>query len=227
MSDVYTRHLPSKDPRLGRHVAFDERSRSFALAATIDQSTWRNKRIRIYDPIPHPNQCHGECTYVSKAMQFNAIGNREVGRILGMKTAHEGYTLATKLDPFPGEFPAQDTGSSTLAAAKAAQQLGHGGTFRYLFGGADEVVQAVMSGKVVNVGTRWDSNMFTQNAAGVVSLGGGMAGGHSWIVRGFDADRDLVLGRCWWGTFADFYIRRRDLAELLADDGDAHTQVKA
>lgn len=227
MTDLFVKRYERKDPRLGRQVVFDERSRSFALGATIDTSTWRSRTIRVYDPSPNPDQCHGECTGCSKCTQLNAVGNRVAGEVLRMADAHDIYGLATTLDPFEGTFPPDDTGSSTLAAAKAAQRLGHGGTYRYLFGGADEVVQTVVGGRVVVIGSRWDWRMFNPDAQGRIEPGGGTAGGHAWVVRGYDVGRDWVMGRCWWGSFRDFWLRRDHLAELLADYGDAHVQERA
>jgi len=226
--DLYVRHLEQTDPRLGRHIVHDPRSRGFALpaATAVDRSTWRTKRVTVYDPRPNPNQTVGNCTMCAKAMQLNAVGNRVKGVVFGMDWAMRAYAWETANDEFPGAYPGQDTGSSGLAAAKTAQHYGVGGEYRWIFTGADGVVQAVMDGHVVNVGTRWDQRMFDPDAAGVVHPGGPVAGGHEWSVRGYDLKRDLVLGRCWWGTFRDFWIARGDLADLLADDGDAHTQVR-
>lgn len=229
MSDLFVRRIPSTDVRLGRHVVHDSASRGFASPRVVNASTWRSKIIRIWDPVPNPNQCHGECTFVAKCVQCNAAGNRKLGVILGMDTAHQGYSLATTLDPFQGSWTAptwEDTGSSGLGAAKAAQQLGIGGEYHWRFDGAMGVIQEVQDDKVVNVGTRWDNNMFTQDPRGRVRLGGGLAGGHEWSVIGFDAHTGEAIGLCWWGSFRKFRISLDDLAELLADDGDALVQVR-
>lgn len=226
MTDLYVEKIVPEDPRLGRQIVHDPRSRSFAMAASIDRSTWHDKAIRLYDPIPNPNQEKGNCTGCSKAMQLNAVGNRVKGTVLDMADADTIYSLATKLDPFPGAYPPDDTGSSGLGASKAAQNLGIGGEYRWLFGGADEVIQAVMDGHAVSVGTWWYDSMFHKDAQGRVSPVGAKAGGHQWTVRGYDLDRDWALGRCWWGTFRDFWISRFDLQALLADSGDAHVQKR-
>lgn len=217
--------IPFTDSRLGRHVFHDDRSRGFTRPGAVDRSTWRTKSIRIYDPIPNPNQEIGNCTGVAKCVQLNAAGNRKTGRVLNMQDAISIYSLATRLDPFDGTYPPTDSGSSGLAAAKAAQQLGLAGEYLWIFNGADGVVQAVMDGDVVNVGTRWDDQMFNPDPNGVVHPGGTVAGGHEWSVRGYDARRDLLLGRCWWGPFRDFWIARTDLQALLDDGGDANVQA--
>lgn len=227
-------HDPNTPFPLGRHVEHDPRSRAFAFVPSIggvDPSTWRTKTIPIYDPRPNPNQPVGCCTMCAKAMQLNAKGNRKKGVILGMDWALDGYVWETHNDQFPGAWnrdgSGQDTGSSGLAACKTAQHFGVGGEYNFLFGGADQVVQAVMDGHVVNVGTRWDYSMFKPDDKGIVHPGGSAAGGHEWTVRGYNKRRDLIMGRCWWGPgFRDFWISRFDLQALLADNGDAHVQAR-
>lgn len=231
-ADVYTKFVPGQDPRLGRQVVHDPRSRRFARRITIDKSTWHDKAIRIYDPSPNPNQPVGCCTGVDKCVSFNAIGNRRHGTVLTMDDALKVYSLATTLDPWDGQYPPDDTGSSGLAAAKAAQQLGWGGEYRWHFGGADEIVQSLMGTPdemptTVSVGSWWHYDMFQRDSDGRVHVGGGLAGGHEYTIRGYDADRDWLLGRCWWGDFRDFWIARADLDALLADDGDALVQDRA
>lgn len=224
--DIYIRPIEQKDPRLGRHVVHDPRSRAFALPVQVDRSTWRTKRIRIIDPQPNPNQTVGNCTMCAKAMQLNAVGNRKAGVVLDMAWAMDAYRWETHNDEFAGAWEPDDTGSSGLAASKTAQHYGIGGEYRWLFNYADGVVQAVQEGHVVNVGTRWDQGMFKPDAHGVVHPGGPTAGGHEWAIRGYSAERDQVLGRCWWGAFRDFWMARQDLDELLHDDGDAHVQIR-
>jgi hypothetical protein len=231
-TDLHVVRVDRQDPRLGRAVVHDPRSRAFPMAAP-DTSTWRSKTIRMYDPTPNPNQTIGDCTGCDKAMEGNAAGNRVSGRVLDMDDAIRIYSLATKLDPWDGWYNADtgqvDTGSSGLAASKAAQQLNLGGAYQWaLAGGADAVVQQIMEGRTVGVGTWWYEGGFHPKArkqGGVyVEMTGAKAGGHQWRIRGYDEPTDMLLGRCWWGRFRDFWITRAHLAELLADDGDAVTQ---
>lgn len=219
--------IEQQSPLLGRQLLHDSRSRAFPMAArtgAIDRSTWRDKAVRLYDPLPNPNQRVGCCTGVAKCSQLNAIGNRVRGRVLDMQDAESIYSENTKIDPWPGTWPPTDTGSSGLASAKTAQAMGLAGEYRWLFGGADEVVQNVVEGRVISVGTWWHWDMFRQDADGRVKPTGGLAGGHQYVIRGYDADKDWVLGRCWWGEFRDFWLARSDLDTLLRDGGDAHFQ---
>lgn len=227
--DLHVVVIPDQDPRLGRQAVHDPRSRAFPMAAA-DTATWRSRTIRLYDPKVNPNQTLGDCTGCDKAMEGNAAGNRVPGRVLGMAQAEQIYSLATHLDPWPGEWPPDDTGSSGLAACKAAQQLKLGGTYRWaLSGGVNAVVQQIMDGHTVGVGTWWYEGGFApkprREGGVVVEMTGAKVGGHQWRIRGYDEPTDMLLGRCWWGRFRDFWITRAHLAELLADDGDAVTQV--
>jgi hypothetical protein len=225
---IETRVIRQESYLLGRQKAHDSRSRAFAMPAAVDRSGWRDRSIRVFDPVPNPSQEVGCCTGVAKCVQLNAAGNRRAGRVLRMRDATALYSEATEIDEFGGSWPPDDTGSSGLASCKAAIALGLAGEYRWIFGGADEVVQNVMAGRVISVGTYWYWDMFyPANTGGVARVSGGIAGGHQWAVRGYDVDRDLVLGRCWWGAFRDFWMRRADLDALLRDDGDAHFQVTA
>lgn len=209
---------------LGRQLVHDPQSRSFPAKVTIDKTTWKSKLLRIYDPRVNPDQCHGECTGCAKSMEFNMSGNRVAKVILDMDDAHKIYHYATIFDPFEDEWPPIDTGSSGLAAAKAAKKLGLGGEYRHVFGGADEVVQLIMANRAVNVGTWWYENMLVPSARKVIEPTGPKVGGHQYLARGYDQPKDEVVIRCWWGAYRDVRIKREHLNELIMDDGDAHIQ---
>jgi hypothetical protein len=229
-TDLHVVMVDQQDPRLGRQCVQDPRSLAFPMAAP-DTSTWRSRTIRMYDPTPNPNQTIGDCTGCDKAMEGNAAGTRVSGRILTMADAEQIYSLATELDPWDGSWPPTDTGSSGQAACKAAVQLKLGGEYRWNFThDASGVVQQIMEGRTVGVGTWWYGGMFNRKPlkgrAGefYIEPSGARVGGHQYRARGYDADRDMILVRCWWGTFRDVWIKRAHLAELLADDGDAVVQ---
>lgn len=232
---VEVKHIEQRDFRLGRHIVHDSDSKSFPTGLTINKSLWHDKAVRIYDPWPNPNQCHGECTFCAKCMQLNAVGNRVLGRVLNMDHAHRGYARETEIDPYAGTFtydPAthatggDDTGSNGLASCKVAVEEGLGGEYRWFFRGADEVVEAIMRGWAVSVGTRWDYDMFEPDAEGIIHPGGGSAGGHQYVARRYWKSRDLIGGRCWWGSMRDWWMLRTEWHELLIDDGDAHWQKR-
>lgn len=222
--ELEVQFVPQERSNLGRQKVHDPRSKAFSAASLVYRSKWVSKLLRVYDPTPNPNQCHSECTGCAKAMEFNTVGNRVAGVVLNMDNAHEFYHLSTTLDPFDGEWPPEDTGSSGIAAAKAAKQLGYGGEYRHVFNGADGVVQLIQMNRTVNVGTWWYENMFEPTTKGVIMPTGKMVGGHQYLARGYDAKLDMVIIRCWWGSYRDVRISREHLHELVMDGGDAHIQ---
>lgn len=246
MSDLDITVVEQRDPRLGRQRVHDPASRGFARGAVVDTSKWATRSVRIWDPRVNPNQEVGNCTGCAKSMQFNASGNRVTGRVLRMSDADKLYSWASRNDPWPGEWPPTDTGSSGLASAKAGQALGYGGSYRWFFGGADEIVQHLQGdrrlpdGRVVppipvSVGTWWLYGMFDlrrRAGAPASELGwvvptGGRAGGHQYVLRGYVEPLDALVCRCWWGPeFRDWLIKREHLNELVLDDGDAHVQER-
>lgn len=194
----------------------------------------RDKTHRIYDPRPNPKQLWGNCSFVAECVMGNSVGNRVKGVTLDMYDADRGYSLATTLDPFPGQWPPEDTGSSGLAAAKAAVQLGYSSHYEWYFG-----IDAVLDGlqqHALSVGTWWYWDMFTATGARpLVRPTGGKAGGHQWTLYKYDPStsplyigKQRVGGICWWGpSFRTFELTVDDFAELLADDGDVHRSIRA
>lgn len=97
----------------------------------------------------------------------------------------------------------------------------------------DDLVRWVLLKGPVVVGTDWYERMFTPDYDGTVRLGGGIAGGHAWLVTGVDAAKRRARARnSWgaaWGIRGDFWIGLDDLRTLLEQDGEACTaaEVKA
>lgn len=230
-TDLHVVVVEQEYPQLGRQVVHDPASRRFARGLTIDPETWRSTTLRTSDPLPNPKQPNGCCTGVAECVQGNSVGVPSPQRQLTMDDAQAVYTLATRLDPFPGQMPEQDTGSSGLAAAKAARRLGLlSGSYHWLFGGADEVVQHLMDTSQrtpVSCGTWWHEGMMRPSDDGkhplpIIEPTGRRVGGHQYTARGYHRPTDTIIIRCWWGSYRDVRIQRTHLADLLAQDGDAH-----
>lgn len=224
MTDLDVEIIPQLHPFLGRQKVQDPASRGFPMGIPVNPASWTTKLIRIYDPPVNPNQCHGECTGCANAMMLNSEGNRIAKQVLNLNYAHKCYSGASKIDPFEGSWPPEDTGSSGLAAAKTAQTMKTGGAYRWIFGGADEVVQTIMAGRVVSVGTWWYEGLMRKDSMLNVEPTGNRIGGHQYVVRGYDKAKDSVVIRCWWGSYRDAYLKRSHLNALLLDGGDAHVQ---
>lgn len=214
------------DPRLGRQVVHDPRSRRFAFQA--GDAPRRDMTLRVYNPRPNPNQVLGCCTGVDAAVKCNTAGNRVKGVVLDMDDAVKIYSRATQLDPWPGQYPPDDTGSSGLAAAQASKEQGLITGYEWLFRGTDDILAALAAGRPVGVGTWWFERGFNVDPqSGLIDMSGRRVGGHQWTVIGYRRKYDAFLGQCWWGRWGingtgRFLIRRASLTDLMADDGDAH-----
>ncbi len=236
-TDLHVITVAQQDPRLGRQVVHDPRSRRFAFpAGVLPDKPARRIRHRIWGPTPVPQQRVGCCTGVDQAVKCNAAGNRVNGEILGLSHAEAIYRRASTLDPFDGQWPPDDTGSSGLAACKAAAEFGWITRYEWLFAGARQVLAALAGdatrpGRCVGVGTWWTSEMFHPDPETlIVKPAGPRVGGHQWTVTGWDPYHDALEGLCWWGPHwgdrGRFRIRFNDLDVLLADDGDAHVTYR-
>lgn len=230
MPDTKIVNIDQQDPRLGRNVWHHPGSRNYA-ARQATTAKRRDKAHRTYDRVPNPNQPRGNCTGCAEAMMGNTAGNRVKGTVLDMGDADRIYSLATRKDPFPGAWPPEDTGSSGLAAAMAAVELGIGTRYEWYFG-LDATLDGLQQ-HALSVGTWWTWDMFTPDKTGLVRPTGGKAGGHQWLLRAHDVSvsrltigKQRIGGRCWWGAFRNFWMTVDDFAELLADDGDVHRTIR-
>ncbi len=230
-SELYVVRYDHQDRRLGRDVVHDPESRRYAADRSVDLPT-RSFRHRYYNPRPNPDQPVGCCTGCDACVKANTAGNRVRGVTLNMDDALRIYSRASQIDPWPGSYPPDDTGSSGLAACKASKEFGIIARYEWLFGGVDQLVTRLRD-KPVGVGAVWMWDMFNPDpVTGLVSLSGGDAGGHQWTAVGYNKKLDAVEGLCWWDGWGLnrsglFRIRRRDLQTLLDLDGDAHITYRA
>jgi hypothetical protein len=152
------------------------------------------------------------------------------------------FHLALKYDDIPGE--ADDTGTSVLAGAKAAQKLGFINEYRWCFS-IDEVARAIYNHGPVVIGIPWLDSMFKpQYLPGhdaetpdqglakapnypVLDCTGNEVGGHCLLVTGFTRFGNTEyfrLKNSWgngWGLNGDAMITRHNLAQLLHGTGEA------
>jgi hypothetical protein len=141
------------------------------------------------------------------------------------------YSAATKIDngcswnaaTCSGSYPPNDTGSYATSAYAAATDLGW-------FKGTRPVTQslqgwhdALLSGPC-GFDQNWYNTGFTPSTCGEVLLTGGLAGGHSTSVVGFDvANQRLWLRNSWgdWGVQDGYYYySAASLQTLLAQGAE-------
>jgi hypothetical protein len=231
--EILTRHLDwyGTPQPLGRHVEHDERSRSFpAQTAPLP-----NLAIRwTINAAPLDQGNLGSCTGNAVAQCFNTTpyyGERRAfhkGRYLTEDNALAFYKRATEVDGFDGTYPPDDTGSSGLAAAKAAREAGYINSYTHAFG-IDHVLGALAVGPLI-VGTVWLDDMFQPDERGVLTVSGKEAGGHEYLLLGWNPKTELMeFFNSWgssWGRKGHFYIPVDEFdRKLLQADGDATVLV--
>ncbi|MCU1617349.1 MAG: hypothetical protein JWO98_4889, partial [Frankiales bacterium] len=137
------------------------------------------------------------------------------------------YSLATELDGFDGTYPPDDTGSSGLAAAKAAKQLGLISGYQHITSLA-AAHAAIVAGPFIT-GVNWYEGFDNPDARGVVKISGSVRGGHEFEVIGYDAATGMWEAVNSWGPSygvgGHFYFSDATFTRLLSEQGDATTFV--
>jgi hypothetical protein len=135
--------------------------------------------------------------------------------------AREIYTLAQTLDEYPGEAY---SGTSVLAGAQAAQQLGRISAYHWALD-LDDVLRTLSFVAPVVLGVWWFEGMENPDGSGYIHVTGDRLGGHCICLRAVDPGRKRVtLRNSWgkaWGMKGDAYLSFDDLDRLLADQGEA------
>lgn len=201
---------------LGRRVHHDPRSRAFPAraAAAVHDVAWRH-----YGPVLDQGSL-GSCT--GHAL-VDCLMTRPAYRAAAKLThddAVRAYRRATEIDPFPGQYPPDDTGSDGLDVCRAAVEFGWITGYDHAFG-IDHLLGSLMFGPVM-VGTSWTETMFSPDSRGRLTVGGTVAGGHEYVITA-RSGRWLRLLNSWgarWGVGGSAWIRTEDLAALLDAEGD-------
>lgn len=145
---VHVQHLhlyEPTDPRLGRHVRHDERSaRPEYAVPVLPRSAIRSREWTRHIPILNqgnigscvPNNApehlgtdtgYGYTGVTSVTVpRADTKGFFKAGSVWGLDEAfaQQMYRLVTRIDPYPGQWEPDDTGSDGLSLAKALVMLG-------------------------------------------------------------------------------------------------------
>src|SRR5215471_13722721 len=178
--------------RLGRNINHDPRSLRFLVPpAKVDKSMTWPRHIPILD-----QGDLGSCTGNAETGLLGSdpfFPTLPQGTVLNEDMAVRIYSLATQIDPYEGTYPPEDTGSDGLSVSKAAKQMGF--TSGYVHAtSVDEAKTLIQQGPFI-IGTDWTTNMDSPNSEGIIKkpTGGQVRGGHEYVCRQRDAERDL-----WW-----------------------------
>lgn len=212
-----TRHPLFK--RLGRHVEHDSRSRAFAVTAPrvpLVSTKW----ARV-GPIFDQGDI-GSCTCEAMCGVLNTAPFYQ-GVLRSQQDCVSLYQDATVLDDIPGQFPPDDTGSSGLAAARAAANRGWLRSYHHAFSLLD-ALGALVHGPAM-LGINWYES-FDEPAGdhGELVIGGELRGGHEIEVCEIDVLTKTVRGiNSWgpdWGDGGYWSMGWATLERLLAEQGD-------
>lgn len=218
---------------LGRIVQHDPRSRDHAFIRGAGRP---NRHVRHAMNAPHVDQfylsgCVGfsgtnmlNTAYAIRSRRkFNAvvaIGNAG-SSYLGNKDGIRNYHESTLRDPYPGQYPPDDDGSSAIGLMKWWKQAGIISDYAWTFTFDDFL--AALSRQPVLCGTNWYDDMYATGADGIVdSTASGASGGHEYLATEIMPTKKLLGFEQSWGQHPPGFGNRKgrfymsyDLAEEL------------
>jgi hypothetical protein len=214
------------DPRLGRHVFHDSRSRKFDLAKAAGTKL-PTEAIRWARRGPVFDQGDLGCCTAAAAlglMMTEPLMYSDYQPVYSMDDVKAFYTAETRLDGIRGVWPPTDTGSTGLAAMKVLKRRGSIAGYAHAF--SPRVAVAALVHGPIAVGTIWLNSMFEPvNGRIYLDPASGVAGGHEYVVDGWDPRTQRVhMVNSWgegWGNSGGATIEYADFAWLLGRRGDA------
>jgi len=228
---IYRTRYQPRDPRLGRHVNHDSESRRYPVdtAGLTIASVRHLRRIAVLD-----QGNLGSCTGNAGIGALGTDPNYDTlpvvgGYALSQQGAVKLYSDATQIDPYPGQYPPDDTGSDGLSIAKVLKAAGDISGYTWAFS-LDDALKALSAAPLIT-GIPWYNSMFTPSSEGLLKVFGALAGGHEIVVDEYDAVRGWVgFTNSWgsgWGLAGRFYLAAEDWGTLLAQQGDVTAFVPA
>jgi hypothetical protein len=226
---IYRERIPSTDPRLKRHILHDDRSRlyPFDTRGLALQEFHHEETIPVFDQ-GQVGSCTADAAFgtLGTAPYYSGVLAQKVAERWGglnQAGAYRFYSDEENLDG-DGPYPPQDNGSTGLTSAKVLRDAGIIAGWTQTF----TVEDALMAGsqQPVSCGTYWYNSMFTPDDKGVITIdpSSGIAGGHQYVMVGYDPATGLIEFRnSWgsgWGDGGHFYAREDSWGTLLENQGD-------
>lgn len=220
------------DRRLDRIPFHDPRSRAFGVADVLPS---RSVKPRVWDLRWRLNQGQqGAC--VLFGLTHNRVASPRPRRLAqnaqGLEAfAFAAYRRAQQLDEWPGEEPAY-SGTSLLAGAKALQETGALGEYRWALGSSessyiDDVLGALTHLGPVVFATSWLSGMMDTDRFGVLRVQGAEDGGHGYCIRGWHADARRVPHLRGSGVTGPVLVGTNSWSRSWGYDGNFYLPVEA
>lgn len=213
---------------LGRSVNHDPRSRQFAFRASPRAQLTAVRHARQVPVFDQGNlgSCTGNAAVgcMTTGQFFATVNAADADWLepLNEDAAVHCYSEATKIDPWSGAYPPEDTGSDGLSVAKVLKSAGAITGYQHAFT-LNDALAALMDRPLIT-GVYWLDDMFDPSPEGLVSPTGAIAGGHEFVVDEYDPVRGWVgFTNSWspyWGVAGRFFMEAEKYGALLARDGD-------
>lgn len=228
-------HIDPTERVLDWRSEHDPRSRAYPVRAAIGtverrKKFWRAHRQRL------DQGREGACVGYAWTAELMATP-RIVVPPNPQHYASSLYREAQRHDEWPGE---NYEGTSVVAAARIIRDRGLITEYRWAFG-IDDVIDTLCApyrdgGGPVIIGIPWLDGMYQTRPSGLVEVNGRVVGGHALLCTGYHPGirlrgegwfqrHEVIKWRNSWGKGygrnGDGYIRVTDLANLLANNGEA------
>ncbi len=210
---------------LGRHINHDARSRNFRARTATLRSVTHKRYCPAFD-----QGNLGSCTGNAAVGAAMAAPLWIAGRVLTEVDCVEVYSRATAIDPFPGKYPPEDTGSDGLSVAKVMRDKGWVTEYRWAFG-LDDALAALVVAPLL-IGINWYSSFDTPTSTGrlVMRDDAYVRGGHELVLTGISVSHRTVDGWNSWGPgfarLGRFTMGWKLFGRLLDEGGDATQLIK-
>jgi hypothetical protein len=143
-------------------------------------------------------------------------------------TNADGDAIYYECKVIDGEPNAED-GSDVRSAGKALRNRQRVAAYAFA-ASIDEACQWVLQHGPVIMGTDWTNDMFNPDAQGFVKPSGGVAGGHCYVLLGYDPDTAVLTFLNSWGSgWAEngrFHMHKADAVTLFKNKGEALAAVE-
>jgi hypothetical protein len=137
------------------------------------------------------------------------------------------YNECRKNDAWVGE---DYDGTSVAALMKVLKRMGFIKEYRWA-NNVEQLANYILTTGPAILGTSWHANSFVPDSKGFITLGGGIVGGHAYMVSACDLEKKCPDGSMggfrkvgsWGRGWADngrAWISAKDMAELIADNGE-------